>query len=268
MKRIPLMIAILMTAAPAFGADFDHGHHTWNDLLQRHVFWIRSGVASEVDYAGFKEDREALKQYLESLSAVTMNQFEAWTKDRQLAFLINAYNAFTVELILTKYPDLKSIKDLGSLFSSPWKKEFFVLLGAERHLDWVEHDMIRKPGVYDDPRIHAAVNCASIGCPALRNEAFIAEKLDAQLDDNMRRFMSDDTRNRYNPKTEKLEVSKIFDWYGGDFEKGYRGIDSLNAFFGQYADQLAETPPNREKIKNGQVKIDFLSYDWGLNDKR
>lgn len=268
MKRTLMMIAILMTAAPPADAAFDHAHGAWNDLLRRHVVWIRDGAASEADYAGFQKDREALEAYLQTLSAVTRTEFDAWTKDQQLAFLINAYNAFTVALILTKYPDLKSIKDLGSFFSSPWKKEFFVLLGEKRHLDWVEHDMIRKPGVYDDPRIHAAVNCASIGCPALRDEAFTAENLDAQLEDNMRRFLSDRTRNRYIPETGKLAVSKIFDWYGGDFNKGYRGIASLKSFFARYADLLADTPEDREAIRAGKAKIDFMDYDWGLNDKR
>jgi hypothetical protein len=100
-------------------------------------------------------------------------------------------------LILTKYPELESIKDLGSVFSSPWKKKFFSLLGQERSLDDIEHGMIRAPGAFDDPRIHAGVVCASIGCPMLRPEAFTPEKLDAQLDDGMKRFLADGTRNRH-----------------------------------------------------------------------
>ena len=163
-------------------------------------------------------------------------------------------NAFTVELILTRYPDVNSIKDLGSFFTSPLKKKFFTLLDEERHLDWIEHEMIRKPGMYDDPRIHAAVNCASTGCPALRNEAFIAGILDVQLEDNMRRFLTDKTRNRYDSKTRNLEVSKAFDWYREDFQKGYLGIHSLEGFFAEYADLLAETPEGRETARK---KIDY-----------
>ena len=125
------------------------------------------------------------------MSAVPPAEFERWSREQQMAFLVNAYNAFTVELILTRWPDLKSIKDLGSLLQSPWKKKFFVLLGEERHLDWIEHEQLRPR--YQDPRVHAAVNCASIGCPALRPEAFVAPRLDAQFDDGMQRFMSDRT---------------------------------------------------------------------------
>jgi hypothetical protein len=116
--------------------------------------------------------------------------------------------------------------------------------------------------------VHVAVNCASIGCPALREEAFTAERLDAQLDQQMQRFMSDRTRNRYNASRGRLEVSKIFDWFGEDFRLGHRGITSLPAFLGRYADPLADTPADRERIRAGQVDINFLDYDWALNDAR
>lgn len=259
------LIGTLVSAGSA-AADFDQEHSAWDRLLKAHVQWINDGTASVVDYAGFKRDHEKLRAYLDRLSGVSMETFDSWTKDQRLAFLINAYNAFTVELILSKYPNLESIKDLGSLFSNPWKKEFFTLLGKKRNLDWIEHERIRKDGVYDDPRIHAAVNCASIGCPALRDEAFTAPKLDRQLEDQMRRFLKDRTRNRNNPDTGKLEVSKIFDWYGGDFSRGWMGYDSLKGFFAKYADLLADAPENVEKIKNQKADISFLDYDWKLND--
>jgi hypothetical protein len=188
------------------------------------------------------------------------------TKPQRLAFLINAYNAWTVELILTKYPDLESIKDLGSVFQSPWKKKFFRLLGQERSLDDVEHGMIRAPGAFDDPRIHVGVVCASIGCPMLRPEAFTPEKLDAQLDDGMRRFLGDASRNRFDAASGRLRVSKIFDWYGKDFEQGHKGYDSLKATFARHAAQLAATPDAQAKLRSGDYRLDFLDYDWKLND--
>lgn len=267
-KRLTYLILIvaLTVSTPAAAAEFDHQHSTWDRLVKDHVQWIQDGAASVADYAGFQKDRDTLRTYLDQLSGVSMDTFQSWTKDRQLAFLINAYNAFTVELILTEYPDLESIKDLGSFLSSPWKKEFFTLLGEERHLDWVEHDMIRRDGLYNDPRIHTAVNCASIGCPALRDEAFTAEKLDRQLADQMRRFLRDKSRNRYNPETGELEVSKIFDWYREDFNRGWMGYDSLKGFLADYADLLADKPAHVEKIRKRQVEISFLDYDWALND--
>jgi hypothetical protein len=161
---------------------------------------------------------------------------------------------------------LNSIKDLGSLFRSPWQKEFFQLLGKPRDLDEIEHGMIRRKGVYDEPRIHFAVNCASIGCPALRDEAFVADKLDNQLEDSLKRFLADRSRNRFNPQTGSVEVSKIFDWYKEDFSSGYGGFNSLQEVFAQYAKLLADKAEDRQRLKEGKVSIQFLDYDWGLND--
>jgi hypothetical protein len=246
----------------------DHNHAAWTALLSKHVRLVRGGQATQVAYAGFKADRAALKAYLDSLSAVTPATFGVWAKAERQVFLINAYNAFTVELILTRYPDLKSIKDLGSLLSSPWKPKWIALLGDKVSLDDIEHAMLRKRGDYDDPRVHFAVNCASIGCPALREEAFVAARLEAQMDEQTMRFMSDRTRNRFSAQRGRLELSKIFDWYGEDFRLGHRGIASLRAFAARYADQLADAPADRERIRAGGVDIGHTDYDWALNDVR
>jgi hypothetical protein len=252
----------------AQASGFDHAHAAWTALLRRHVRLLRGGQATQVAYAGFRTDRAALKAYLDSLSAVTPSTFAGWTRAERQAFLINAYNAFTVELILTKYPELKSIKDLGSLLSSPWKPKWIALLGAMVSLDDIEHAMLRRRGDYDDPRVHFVVNCASIGCPALREEAFVAARLDAQMDEQALRFMSDRTRNRFNPQRGRLELSRIFDWYGEDFRLGHRGIVSLAAFAASYADVLADAAADRERIRTGRADIAFLDYDWALNDAR
>ncbi len=255
-------------AARAQGAGFDHSHAAWTALLRKHVKLVRGGQAAQVAYAGFAADRVALKACLDSLSAVTPAAFAAWSRAERQAFLINAYNAFTVELILTKHPDLKSIKDLGPLLGSPWKPKWIPLLGGKVSLDDIEHAMLRKRGEYDDPRVHFAVNCASIGCPALREQAFVAARLDAQMDEQTLRFMSDRTRNRFNAQRGRLELSKIFDWYGEDFRLGHRGIASLPAFAARYADQLADAPAERERIRSGRVDVAFTDYDWALNDIR
>ena len=128
--------------------------------------------------------------------------------------------------------------------------------------------MIRAPGVYNEPRIHVAVVCASIGCPALRDEAFVAQKLDRQLDDSMRRFLSDRTRNRYDPGSDKLEVSKIFDWYEEDFTRGHNGYYSVRGMLAEYADVLAQTAADQQRIREQQVDVRHLDYDWALNDYR
>jgi hypothetical protein len=249
-------------------ASFDHSHAAWTALLRKHVLLVRGGQESQVRYEGFAADREALKAYLNSLSSVSQAAFDAFNKAQQQAFLINAYNAFTVELILTRWPQLKSIKDLGSLIQSPWKPKWITLLGGKLSLDNIEHDMLRKRGVYDEPRVHFAVNCASIGCPALREEAFVAERLEAQLEQQAQRFMSDRTRNRFNAGRQRLELSKIFDWFGEDFKLNHKGVASLPAFAARYADVLADGAAERELIRAGKADIAFLDYDWNLNAPR
>lgn len=240
---------------------FDHSHAQWDALTRKHVAWIADGHASRVDYRGIAAERASLDAYLASLSAVARSEYDGWTRAQKLAFLINAYNAFTVELILTRYPDLKSIRDLGSILRSPWKRRFVSLLGEERSLDDIEHGMIRAPGAFDDPRIHMAVNCASIGCPALRAEAFVAQRLEAQLEDGVVRFLSDRSRNRV--RDGGLQVSKIFDWYGTDFR---RQAGSVEKWLSRYALQLADDAADREAVREARLPLRFLDYDWTLND--
>ena len=266
MKRWTLATTLLLAAGSA--AAFDHTYAAWDALLKKHVTYVEGGNASRVSYAGFMKDRAALKDVLAEDQKVTRAEFDGWTKPQQEAVLINMYNGETIEKILTRYPDIRSIRDFGTLFGNPWKDKFFTLFGEPAYLDKLEHEMLRKEGVYDEPRVHVAVVCASIGCPMLRNEAFTADKLDAQLEDAMRRFMSDRKRNRYDPASGKLEVSRIFDWYGKDFERGAKGFTSLKATFARYADLLADKPEDRARVREQKAAIGFLDYDWGLNDAR
>ena len=142
------------------------------------------------------------------------------------------------------------------------------LFGEEVHLDHVEHELVRAPGMFDEPRIHFALVCASVGCPALRPEAFTAARLEAQLEDSARRFLRDRSRNRFNPRTGRLEVSKIFDWYKGDFERSPRSPVSREAFFARYADLLADDPKDRAAGREMRVPTAPLDYAWSLNDRR
>jgi len=244
-------------------------HDTWNNLLNKNVVAINNNHSTEVDYAGMQAQHHELKTYLDLLSSVTVSDFDRWEKPKQLAFLINAYNAWTVELILTKYPKLESIKDLGSFFSSPWSKSFISLLGEKRSLNEIEHDLIRGAvdaqgnAKYNDPRIHFAVNCASIGCPALRAEAYTAVDLEEQLQQQTVRFLSDNTRNIAQENTVKL--SSIFKWYQDDFEKGYKGAYSLEAFILLYSDALKLTLEQKKSLKKDNMNIKFLDYNWDLN---
>jgi len=277
-KRILAVACALLLAAAEAGAQsappaFDHAHRAWSALLARHVALQEGGHASRVRYADFAKDRAALKAYLATLSQVGEVEFRGWTRAQRLAFLANAYNAFAVEKVLSRYPDLRSIWDFGRVFGNPFKDRFFSLLGRRASLDDIEHEMLRKPGAYDDVRVHVALNCASIGCPMLRAEAYMADRLDAQLEDQMRRFLSDRTRNRLSPQGGRLEVSKIFDWFKEDWERGTRNFDdraapirSPSQYLARYADLLSEDPAGRARIAAGEAPIDFLDYDWTLND--
>jgi hypothetical protein len=275
MRKLTFLLALLahILASSALAQGFDHEHRAWTALLKKHVVLIDGGKASQVRYAGFQRDRPALKAYLGALSSVTQTEFDGWDKARQMAFLINAYNAHAVEKILTRYPDIRSIWDFGKLFGNPFKDRFFRLLGREAHLDWIEHETLRRPGAYDEPRLHYAVNCASIGCPMLREEAYVADRLDAQLEEQARRFLSDRSRNRF--RAGRLEVSKIFDWFKEDWTSGYRGLDgkavplrSREEYFSRYAVLLADRAEDRKLIEEQRAPLQFLEYDWALNDAK
>ena len=226
MKTILIAVAAFLLSVNALA--LDHSHKAWEELLKQHVKYVQGGNASRVDYAGFAKDRAQLKAVLDDYSKVGKGEFDSWTKPQQQAFLINAYNAFTVELILTKYPDLKSIRDRGGFVSKPWSRKFFKLFGQD----------------------------------------FVAEKLDAQLDDAMKRFLSDRSRNRYNSQSKKLEVSRIFDWYGKDFERGHKGYASVKATMARYAGELADKPEDRAAVRDQKADVGFLEYDWALNDAK
>lgn len=254
-----LMICAILTSGAA-GA-FDHSYSGYSALLGKHVHWMVQRHASAVNYSTLNQERPAVAAMRKSLSAVGQSEFDSWSREQQMAFLINAYNVFTLELILTKHPDLASIKDLGNLFRSPWKIEFFTLLGNQRHLDWIEHEQLRPR--YRDPRVHFAINCASVGCPALRPEAYVPERLNAQLDDQQRHFLGDRVRNRFNPADGTLAVSPIFKWFTQDFEAAGRG--SLKQWLAIHAEDLAVRESDRVRIRGGDFEIKFLDYDWSLN---
>jgi hypothetical protein len=252
-----LGLVLLLFCGSVLGQGFDHSHKAWDGLVKKHVFLLQGGKASQFRYAEMAKERGALKAYLENLSKVRPEEFDSWTRPQRMAFLINAYNAFTVEKILTRYPNIKSIWDFGKVFGNPFKDEFFTLLGRRSFLDQIEHEMLRKKGAYDEPRVHFAVNCASIGCPMLREEAYVAERLEAQLAQQAERFLSDRSRNR--AAGGKLEVSKIFDWFKEDF--GQR-----EQYFAKYAKLLADDPAQQKLVAEGKASLSFLEYDWTLND--
>ncbi|MBI4768402.1 MAG: DUF547 domain-containing protein [Deltaproteobacteria bacterium] len=217
----------------------------YGELLQKYV---SNGV---VDYQGFKKEEAKLDGYLRVLENTDL---KVLSQKEQFAFFVNAYNSWTIKLILSKYPSIKSIKDLGSLFKSPWQKKIVRITGEVLTLDNIEHDILRPR--FKDPRIHFAVNCASKGCPPLMSEPFRGEVLDQQLTDMTERFINAPLRNRLEGKI--LYVNPIFKWYSEDFNKDIVG------FFIRYAKgDLKERLVRNQK----EIKIEYLDYDWSLNGR-
>jgi hypothetical protein len=229
--------------APAVSPPVDHS--AYERLLKKHV-----NSQGLVDYKGFKADEKEFNRYLDQLSANP--PAASSSKPEQMAFWINAYNAYTIRLILDHYP-VESIKDIGSkikipFVTTPWAAKFFSIGGEKMSLDNIEHGILRKK--YDDPRIHFALVCASISCPRLRNEAFTAAKLDRQLDDQGKDFLNNPAKNKVGKA--KAQLSKYFDWYKGDWEKnGQSVVKWVNKYSATKMDATAE--------------VSYLDYNWNLN---
>lgn len=222
-------------------------HEIWNALLKKDV-----SADGWVDYKGFIRDSAELNRYLRVLESAHPND-KNWSRNEQMAYWINAYNAYTIQLIVRNYP-VKSIKDIkkGLAFvNSVWDIKFIKIQGFTYDLNNIEHNILRP--IYKDPRVHAAVNCASYSCPKLRPEAFTAARLDVQLNDAMAGFVNDPTRNRIS--TSKAEISEIFKWFKGDFEQNGQ---NLRAFLNQFS---------KEKITD-KTEITHLDYNWSLNEQK
>lgn len=245
--------ALLVFSAQAIA--FDHTHASFTKILEVHT-QTKDGQ-TWVNYTQLLGSaRTELQRYLRTLEAVSAEEFAKLSKPERLAFLINAYNAFTLEWILIHYP-VKSIKDTGSLFSNPWKKTFpgFKLLGVSFTLDTIEHEWIR--GKFTEPRIHFAVNCASQGCPSLARKAYTGPGLEQELIAAEREFFFNPRHFQLNGKM--VDVSSILDWYGDDFKKVH---GRLGNYLSQKALEFGFTPTTIPDLK-----ISFNDYDWSLNGK-
>jgi hypothetical protein len=216
-------------------------HAKWDALLKTHV--SKSGT---VNYKGFKTDQAKLTAYLLDLESNVPSA--SWSKNETMAYWINAYNAYTVQLMVKNYP-LKSIMDLKYNGKSAWDYKW-IKIGAETlSLNDIEHVKLRKK--YKDARIHFAVNCASFSCPVLLNSAYTATKLEAQLEAQAILFINDPKRNQISSSSAK--ISQLFEWYQDDFTTdGKTVIDYLNKY-------------SKTKIKAG-TNISYMNYNWNLNE--
>jgi hypothetical protein len=194
-----------------------------------------------VNYKGFIEDKVAFEAYLNILKQNYPDQ-RTWSRAEIMAYWINAYNAFTVKLIIDNYP-VKSIKDIDS----PWDQKFIKIGKRDYSLSDIEHEILRKMG---DPRIHFAINCASFSCPNLLNQAYTAPKLEGQLTMAAKRFLADSSKNTITEN--RVEISKIFSWFSADFEENGTLID----FIDKYSDVEV----------NDKARIRYKTYNWDLNE--
>jgi hypothetical protein len=232
MSFIFLFLTLLVSkASQAQNIDYS----SWNNLLQKHV-----NNSGEVNYKAIKSNQQLLQASLDEFSKTQPK--DSWSENERLAYWINAYNAFTIKLIVDNYP-IKSIKDI----KNPWDKQFIPMGKILMSLNKIEHDILRK---MSEPRIHFAIVCASVSCPNLLNEAYFPSKLDLQLTVATEEFLSDKTKN--NLSQDEIKLSKIFKWFSEDFTQNGTLIDFLN----QYTS--VEISPNARKS--------FNDYNWDLND--
>lgn len=222
-------------------------HDLFTAILQEYVDSI-----GRVDYAGLQRDSAKLNEYLDLLEGHHPND-KYWSESEQLAYWINAYNAYTLQLIIRHYP-IKSIKDITPLaipyVVSPWDLKFIKIEGRKYDLINIEHGIIRKQ--FNQPMIHFGLVCAANSCPKLRTEAYTAEEVEEQLFDQANDFINDQTKNITGGADPS--VSKIFRWYKGDFTDSTSLVEYLNQF------------SNDSISPDADVK--FQDYDWQLNDHK
>ncbi|MGF1493681.1 MAG: DUF547 domain-containing protein [Microcoleaceae cyanobacterium] len=218
----------------------------------------------QVDYDALKENRQPLDNFNQSLAVLSPDTFATWTDEEKIAFWVNIYNSLTLQAIIDNYPT-ESIRNIPGV----WKRLQFNVMGQNMTLDQIEHEVIRKE--FNEPRIHMAIVCASIGCPVLRQEPFVGEELDAQLDDQTEQFLALDRNFKIDKDNNRVEVSSIFKWFGQDFEPTYgvenkfAGNDKEKAvlnFVSQYLD-----PENQAYLTAGDYRVGYLDYDWSLNEQ-
>ncbi|MBI4387484.1 MAG: DUF547 domain-containing protein [Candidatus Omnitrophica bacterium] len=253
-----LLFAVLFPGTHAFSSTtFDHNYPEWSKLLSRYT---QHGF---VDYVSIKKSPDLLNDYFKSIETISQAEFRQWSKQEKIAFWINAYNVATIRLITEYYPLHK--KAFWKAFAFPsnsiqqipnvWDRPALEIFGETVSLNHIENEILRKE--FKEPRIHFALVCASLSCPVLRNEPYRADKLDRQLNDQVSVFLTNPKKFRYNPDADTLYLSPIFKWFKKDFET-VGGIISFSK---------AHLPKTISNDISEETKIEWLDYDWSLNEK-
>ena len=242
----PILIVLFSLGGLLFPLRAENFNH--NDLAILLTQFVENG---EVDYDGLTKTHQPLLKYLNTTSSITQKEFKKWTEKQQLSFLINVYNAETLQLIIDHRP-LKSIRDIGD----PWDKPVVSLFGKKITLNYLENEIIRKD--YNDARIHFALVCAAKSCPPLRNEPYVANNLEEQLNDQGKKFLLNDALNYFSKENKTMYLSPIFKWFKKDFEKN---APSIQEFIQPYF------PQTEKELITSSLKIKYMKYDWSLNEK-
>lgn len=269
------VVLLLLSPARAQETDkargFDAGHGWWGAVLKSRV----SG--GRVDYRGLKDDPYSLLEYLRQIGGTQQESVRSWSRDEQLAFWLNAYNAAALRIVIERYPirarwiaslryPANSIRQIHAVFDKLTQR----VAGKPRSLDEIEHGILRPE--FREPRIHMALVCAAKGCPQLRDEPYTGASLDPQLEDQSLRFIRDPEKFRISRRDAVIWVSPIFKWFGEDFAPRYAPLGpphtkdpverAILGFARKYLDDV-----DRRFIDAGGYRVRFLDYDWSLNER-
>jgi len=263
LAAILLGAALINSAGVEAVQAFDQNYAQYDNVLKTFV------ADGRVNYSGLKNAPKALEVYLESAAGVPEEQFNAWTESQRLAFLINLYNAGTLKLIIDHYP-VKSIKDIGSFFKGPWDQPAVKLFGKTVTLNHLEHGILRKQ--YGEPRLHMVLVCAAKGCPMLRGKAYTADKLDEQLNEQSRGYLTSPEGLSVDRGKNDVYFSSIFKWYGEDFiakyspKAGFTGLDKTERAVANFCSEYIVSTDS-DFLSAGGYAFKYLDYDWTLNEK-
>jgi Protein of unknown function, DUF547 len=223
-------------------------------------------ASGQVDYENLKKNRSPLDEFNASLASVSPSLYESWTETEKIAFLVNAYNSLTLAAILDNYPT-QSIRDIPGV----WDRRKFQVMGQEMTLDYIEHELLRKQ--FNEPRVHMALVCASIGCPPLRIEPFTGDRLDEQLNEQARIFLGNPNNFRIDRAANRVYISSIFQWFGDDFKATYglpQNFKNVNGKETAVLNFISQhlSPADRDYLTQGGYRTGYLDYNWSLNKKQ
>lgn len=275
---IQAVIAGLWTAILLASAPVSAGAETMDTSVYASVLSNRVDSSGLVDYSALRSDPAGLRRFLKGVADMSPPVYEKWSTSEQIAFWINAYNALVLDVIVRNYPvkpsllislihPKNSIRQIAGVFD----EVRFPVMGREMTLDEIEHKTLRKQ--YNEPRIHMALVCAARGCPPLRGKPYTGARLDQELEDQTRRFLANPKTFRIDRENGRVRLSFIFKWFGEDFARAYvvrRAFPtgtptgrSVLFFISRHVDHDA-----RAYLESGPYTVDYLDYDWSLNEQR